>query len=156
MYLSKIILSFFLVLLLAVTGCSSKVKHQMTDFFRTDIRDDNSKMFIFTVVITQQRGEIDKQERQSHKKANREQGKGGKKGAGNKRGGNNKVADGGSKNNSDQMAILFEELFQARMDKSQYCREGYIELDRGFSGTMFTLRGECSESATDEDRKHFL
>ena len=157
MFLSKPLLSFFLVLLFAITGCSSKGKPQMTDFFRTEIRDDGSKMFTFTVVVSKHRGESNKQESQPHKQTNRERGSGGKRGSGNKRGGQaNKVADGDRRGDSDQMAELFEELFQKRMVKSRYCRESYIELERGFSGTMFTLRGECRESATNEDRKHFL
>ena len=157
MFLSKQFLSLFLVLLLALHGCSSRGKPQMTDFFHTEIREDGSKMFTFTVVVTQNRSKVNKQESQPHNQASRERGSGGKKGSGNKRGDKtNKVADNGRRDDSVQMAELFEELFQKRMEKTRYCRESYIELEKGFSGAIFKLRGECRESATDEDRKHFL
>ncbi|MGB3610994.1 MAG: hypothetical protein WA987_11515 [Cellvibrio sp.] len=36
-----------------------------------------------------------------------------------------------------------------------YCREGYIELDRSLSRYHLWLKGECKESATSADRERF-
>lgn len=36
-----------------------------------------------------------------------------------------------------------------------YCREGYIELDRSISRYHLWLKGECKESATTTDRQQF-
>ena len=140
--------------LLTLSACSATKQPKMEEFFHTKIHDDGSKRFTFSLIVIQ--GQSDKKDK-SQKRANKPS-----KGSGNR--GGNKNGDRENKQGSSnkessrtsKMTELFEERFQEQMIKNQYCREGYITLDSGFSGAIYTLRGECQENATEEDRKHFL
>ncbi|MEX0740250.1 MAG: hypothetical protein WD071_12985 [Pseudohongiella sp.] len=41
------------------------------------------------------------------------------------------------------------------MQRTAYCREGFFELYREQTLSGFSVRGECREIATDEDRERF-
>jgi hypothetical protein len=41
------------------------------------------------------------------------------------------------------------------VERTAYCREGFFELDRSISRYHLWIRGECKESASEEDRKVF-
>lgn len=151
MFITKKVIAFLIILSVIMTGCSSVSKSDMKDFFRSDIRADDSKMFTFTVIVTQQ-GKKDKKSTQknSKSKGGRDSGK-----KGGQQNSQRNTKDNSMNKNDDHMTELFEELLIERLEKNQYCRDGYIELDRAFSGSTFTLRGECNESATENDRKRF-
>lgn len=140
-----------MVFTLLASGCSSVSKSDMKDFFRTEIRDDDSKMFTFTVVVAGQ----NKDGKQAGKPNNQGRSGRGPSDKGGPNGSPQKSPNANRNNNRNEMTELFEELLTERLEKNQYCRQGYIDLGRSFSGSMFTLRGECHESATAKDRKHF-
>ncbi len=48
-----------------------------------------------------------------------------------------------------------ERILDAKLNERGYCREGYILLGRHSGHTAQTLRGECRELATAEDRVQF-
>jgi hypothetical protein len=41
------------------------------------------------------------------------------------------------------------------MERTAFCREGFFELYREQTLSGFSVRGECREDATDEDRERF-
>jgi len=41
------------------------------------------------------------------------------------------------------------------VERSGYCRDGFFELDRSISRYHLWVRGECKDSASDEDRNIF-
>lgn len=48
-----------------------------------------------------------------------------------------------------------ERVLTTKLDASGYCREGYILLGRHSGITTQTIRGECRELATADDREQF-
>lgn len=48
-----------------------------------------------------------------------------------------------------------ERILDTKLTDSGYCREGYILLGRHSGHTVQTLRGECRELATSDDRVQF-
>jgi len=50
--------------------------------------------------------------------------------------------------------LLLSQAEQA-VDVSNFCREGYWLIDENYYGNTPFVRGECNETATEEDRKNF-
>jgi len=155
--------------ILFVGACSSTGPVKSQDFFRTQIRDNHSKMFTYTMIVisnksiaNEKNGNGDNaQAKQQHKKG---QGKGKGNGQGKGKGkGKNKqnnpeqslqVSKRKKKKNNKMVELLFDGLNE-RLAINQYCRGGFIELERDIKRTVMTLRGECQESATKADRGQF-
>lgn len=166
---SKQLTAIGLLLFTAIVACSSVTKSEMRHFFHTKILDDDSKRFTFTVILMQYNYAAN-QGNQPANKAEPERGKGPQGGKPN--GGKNGAPDHGKpmndptslsnissstqSNNNDKMYTLFQQLLEEQLHETKYCRRGYMELERSFSGAIFTLRGECHESATKRDRNKFL
>ncbi len=86
---------------------------------------------------------------------------GGGKGGGGMRGG---MGSGGMKNGAkpDREAmmnrikdVVYEKL-KTKLSETGYCRESYTEIDNYFVKGRSQIRGECKESATEEDRINFI
>jgi len=154
MMLSSQSIFIFILTLLLLSACSITKQAKTEEFFHTKIHADGSKRFTFTLVLLQDQRKDNTRE-QYQKRINKpSKGEGSRRG---KQGGasNNQANSKRKNNDTEKITILFEKRIQAQLANSQYCREGYITLDSGFNGALYTLRGECNESATDEDRKHF-
>ncbi|WP_237054733.1 hypothetical protein [Microbulbifer sediminum] len=54
-----------------------------------------------------------------------------------------------------QMSLKLREGVKAKLAETGYCQEGYMELERVVTRGRLSLRGECRDGATDEDRKRF-
>jgi len=148
MYLSPspTIFSFLFKLLsiLLLTACSTTKEPQIKEYFRTDIRQDNSKVFVFTIIPANTK----KEERRASPPSS---------GGRDKRGRNQQNRPKAKTDKqSDKLMSLFQEKFENRLEHSQYCREGYFIIEKSFVGSIFTLKGECNESATDSDRERYF
>ena len=55
----------------------------------------------------------------------------------------------------DKMAHELKSRLAEKLEENSYCRKGYFELERSLNKTIYTIRGECNESATAADRKSF-
>lgn len=152
--LSKQFIFLFTLSLLMLSACSSTKQSQMEEFFKTKIHADGSKRFTFSLVILQTQNHNKEKSQQRPNKPSKSNGNR-KKGQNDSR--NNKQGSLDKENSKlSKMTELFEERLQKYMANKQYCREGYITLETSFSGAIYTLRGECQESATDEDKRRFL
>jgi len=140
--------------LLTLTACSSKEKPRLEEFFRTEIREDGSKMFAFSLILARDT-DGERQKNTTSPQPVKREGRRGKGGRG--QGTNPKLnSDNTASKGQEKLAELFQQRLDIRLETSRYCREGYMELEKSFVGAIYTLRGECNESATEQDRKHFL
>lgn len=48
-----------------------------------------------------------------------------------------------------------KEITALKIQETQYCREGYWFLGNNFYGRKVYIRGECNDTATDQDREKF-
>ena len=147
------------IALIFISGCSTTKKPQFESFFKTQIREDHSKMFNFSLVMVSGEYSI---ERNSKEKI---QGKG--KGSGNGKGmgkgkGKNKQQDKMSVNNKEKkqsktnkIEKKLDERLAIILAQNNYCRKGYIELERNIGRRYLSIRGECHESASEKYRKRF-
>lgn len=137
----KIPLVILLACLILLSGCSSKYNTKSTEVFKYQILDDDAKMFTYSLIFVNQStsGKSDKnkkKEKQTNKKYKRGMGK--------------KVTI------EDQMTEELEEGLAQKLVTNGYCRKGYFELARDLKRTIYSIRGECNESATPEDRINFV
>ena len=79
------------------------------------------------------------------------------KGRGNKNGDKPHNQPSNNKNSLErQLTEELETRLVQRFEDNRYCRKGFFELNRTFNRTIYTIHGECSESATPADRKNFI
>jgi hypothetical protein len=147
---SKKPLYYILACTLVLTACSSKEKPKVEEFFHTNIRDDGSKEFAFSLMVSANNKVARKETTGPSKKTKQ----GGRKSRGQKAR-NSTPSNSSKKSMTDKVQGVFQERLTFQLESSQYCREGYLTLDKSFVGAIYTLRGECHESATEEDRKRF-
>jgi hypothetical protein len=132
------------ITILGLTACGSNPakKHgrMPNEVFVTHIKANGSKVFNYSLIK-----KIPSQ---------RQMGKGMRKGAG--MGGSMKA---GKKPDFSQMnAKMHEkanEKLTLKLTETGYCREGYMRLDSFFERGHVTIKGECNDTATDEDREKF-
>lgn len=152
-----------------VTGCAGRPpggSQPLHENFATAIRDDGSKQFEFTL----SRGGDSGQRRpeggagggggpSGGPGGGGPSGPGGGPGGGGPSGGGPGGRDGGSRptggEDSETLNTLLDDHLAAVMEEKQFCREGYMVLFREAQGWPLKLRGECRESASDEDRQRF-
>ena len=136
-----------LLSLFLITGCSSKYDVNITEVFRSNILANDTKMFTYSIVfVNKSKLPNNTDDRQQKDKANK------------KRGNNGKPQQAGSSEREKFQKQLTEELESRLVDKLEengYCRKGFFELSRTFNKSIYTLNGECNESATPDDRKNF-
>jgi len=140
-----------------LASCSSTKIPDMKEYFKPDIREDESKMFTFTIITSRPNAQEERSNKPS--RSNKQRKGGNEKGA--ERGGSNKkergqqnAAKSMSNNQKDKLMDVFQQRLDNRIEVSQYCREGYFVLEKDFSGVIYTVRGECNESATARDREN--
>ncbi len=140
---NKLIISLTIATL-SITACSSNSpkRHggKPSEVFVTHIKPDGSKVFNYSLI---------------KKMPNQGQmGKGMGKG-----GGMHGGMKGGKKPDMSKMKAKMEEKANKKLNlklvETGYCREGYMELDSFFERGHVTIKGECNETATAEDKKTF-
>jgi len=147
----KSTLPFFVASAL-LAGCVSKPDYRDNSevFFETKINKDGTKLFAFSVGM------------------NRDKGRGGDRGKGQRPQGNGQRPQGNGQrseqgqasNNdtprSDKRMENFYQLLAEKLEDTQYCRDGYIEVDTHETEDRYHLLGECQESASEADKRTFL
>ncbi|MDH4020489.1 MAG: hypothetical protein OEU84_12900 [Xanthomonadales bacterium] len=154
--LIKLIIPFTLIY---VVGCSSNQKNEVPrGYLATNIFDDGSKQFVYTVELPESTGQ-------------------GKRGKGNGRPGNvsgqvrgssNRGISGGvtagtggsskagkGRRGQQGRAGLLNDAVEAELKKTGYCRDGFMELDRMMEPGQTFIKGECVEAASVNDREKF-
>ena len=152
--LIKLITPFALICML---GCSSNQKNEIPQgYLATNIFDDGSKQFVYTVELPESTGQ-------------------GKRGKGNGRPGNvaGQVRGSSSRGVSGGVtagtggkggrsgrglkgkAALLNDAVEAELKKSGYCRDGFMELERMMEPGQTFIKGECVEAASVNDREEF-
>ena len=134
---------------LSITACSSNSPKRQsgmpTEVFVTQIKPDGSKVFNYSLIKNMpNQGQM---------------GKGRGKGGG-MHGGMSGGMKGGKKPDMSKMKAKMEEKANKKLNlklaETGYCREGYMELDSFFERGHVTIKGECNESATAQDKKTFI
>ena len=136
---------FWLTFILAMQGCASQQDSKVRERFITEIRADDSKMFVFTLNLAKS-AEAGKPQQRKTTRENKGKVRGNKPDKGTK-------ATGRSKDK--RLSGIFMQRLELALDQNDYCRNGYIELARYATKGSMSLRGECNESATGKDRKNF-
>lgn len=153
----------FLLSLLIIIGCSSS-KPDLSNIgtLRTHIRDDGTKLFVFT---SQRPRRTPKQAGENTKGSAEKTGRGQSQRPSQRppqqksrqpqqtdrtsRRQNN----GGRVNNGFREHLL--KALDERLEQTGYCREGYLPLGNYIEFGQFEIRGECQETATKQDRVLF-
>ncbi|WP_440876383.1 hypothetical protein [Thalassotalea sp. PLHSN55] len=178
MLFSKTVVSLSIIPVIFLAGCSSYQPPELTPIFHTNIQADNSKMFTLTLLgrngiagdsknrqgeAKQDKPEGDKGTRKG-KGGKAEGGKNGGKGGGRgEREGRNSQAGGtqvSSRSGQDpelikQLEAHVYQMLEQQLVDNQYCRDGYFELEKSLNRGVIVVKGECIESATEQDRVRF-
>lgn len=133
-----------------VTACSSKPQRHSLESatFATQITQDGSKRFSVSI-------ESNERLRNSRRENAGERGRGGPNGGERRSGRGNRLEGQRRPNRSDNIEDMRQrmiEVVQAKLSETEFCREGYLELDYTEINATAKFVGECLESATDEDR----
>ncbi len=151
-----------ILLTILLAACASKQRGpEFSEYLATNIRSDGSKEFQYTVEITHS-------DSHRNKKIGRRMGVtggsggqargyggitvGGNSGGGKHRGGPGKNGQGGP---DTQMIEQVDQQLEKALSRSGYCREGWMEVERDYQPPKIVVKGECNESATEKDRRHF-
>jgi hypothetical protein len=142
--------SIFVLILTSIVACSGpdrKSQAEPFEVFATHILDNGTKLFVFSLEMTQDGGP----------QGEKSQGGGGPGGGGGQGGppqgqgskGGNSSKGGGQEKQLDEKLI-------ATLEQTKYCREGYVVLDRNVVEGISSIRGECNDGATEQDRASFI
>ena len=149
--------NYFLLLILSLfmTACASNQwEHsEVEEVFVTDIKSSGLKIFNYSLTNTTAQASGNGKRGGSGKGSGKYSGRGGK--GGGKSNGHGGMSSGKSAYESN-MKPYFNEMLESKLKRSGYCREGYIELNSYFGRGQLKTRGECEESATEEDRIKFV
>lgn len=144
----------FVVMVTAMVACSGpdRKKHsEPLEVFATHMLDDGTKLFVFSLEIQQGRGQ------QGERAKGGGGSVGGRHGGGSGGGGNGGPPQGqGGKSRGPDGDKQLDEKLLATLQQTGYCREGFYELDRTVAAGISSVRGECKDAATDQDRKSFI
>ena len=115
-------------------GCSSSgPKRNVQETFSTKIYEDGSKIFSYTQTMIRKR--------------DKDRGKGKHR----------PDMDIGHKSppDDDKFVKRLEKDLKLFMAENNFCRDGFLKLDESLGGGRRSIRGECYDRATDEDRARF-
>jgi hypothetical protein len=151
---SKYLSAPLLFSLFTLSACSSKIEPKSHAFFRTEIRDDNSKEFTFSVVFSRSKDEASNGMKNASNTQRPDKRRGSGKGRGNRSQDDSTAAKSTTKTSSktEKLQTIFQQHLDLKMKETKYCKAGYLTLEKSFVGAIYSLRGECNESATKEDR----
>lgn len=157
MVLLKTILFVMLLGLLLIAGCSSKNNIKVTEVFRSQIRSDDAKLFTFSMIFIESpeskiAANDDKNLADKPTKSRQNKGRGKKNNTDNNP---KKQRSDKKETRQDKLNSELERRLAEKLADNNYCRKGFFELERRLNKTIFTIRGECNDSATAADRKNF-
>ena len=154
--------SLILLILFAIAliGCISRSAQKISEYFSTEIMEDGSKRFYFSLIISHQH---DEENNNQMREKQSKRGKGGSgRGSGTRKGGNDNAqtkqstAKPAKSTKTNSMELELEERLINQLALNSYCRTGYMELERNIGRALMSIRGECHESATEGDRQRFI
>lgn len=132
MYKSFKVLSFTLALLIALTSCSGPELREGSTHFHTRITDTGLKHFQVSIIMPPDQPSMRRDPYDNtYSRHSPEE----------------KLARRAEK--------LLKEVAEIKIQETQYCREGYWFLGNNYYGRKVYIRGECNETATEDDRKAF-
>lgn len=131
--------------MMLLSGCiGHPPPHQSEpDQFVTNIKDDGTKLFSFSVDAIPARPDEGK---------GRGRGEGPPPGAMAK--GNEQASRSSAPMPANPMDMLYDKL-ALTLENNGYCREGYIEIDNYETNNRLHVLGECNETATEQDKTQF-
>ena len=136
------------VLLLFLSACAGNPweASRVDEMFVTKITASGLKIFDYSLTSPDVQADAGRRQGNRSGKGSGSQGGGGGMGAGmGGTGGRKSGIDSGTKQ-------YFSDRLEVHLEKTGYCREGYIKLGSYYERGVLKLRGECKEGATDEDR----
>ncbi len=130
-----------------LAGCSNQSKRpDPVEYFNTQITDDGTKFFVYRL----EKPHSDKRTNIGPENTPGQ----GRRGGGIK--GDRKIQQGRSNQAGNKMTAKLENNLDALLAKNGYCRNGYFELERHQLHGGLSLRGECRDDATEDDRLRFI
>lgn len=154
LFLSRVLL---IVVTVFITACSSQSDLISHAFINTHIEENNAKMFTFyatPIANKQTKSSPQKGNQAQEKEGGRDKGKEGQNQKKNNNSQINSRYDNKHNEQADLRKALLEQL-EITLKEKKYCREGYIKLSTNVGIGLSKIKGECHESATDEDRQRF-
>ena len=149
---------FVPVVLICMSGCSGKQQNETPQgYLATHIFYDGSKQFVYTVDIPEPAGQ-GKRGKNSGRPGNvagHVQGSSNRGLSAGVTAGTGSRGKGGGRGQQGKASLL-QEALEAELNKSGYCRKGFMELDRMMEPAQTFIKGECVEVASDIDREKFL
>jgi len=116
--------------IIALAGCSSQKKQPpLTETFSSQIRQDQSRVFTYTVSPEPQSTRRNAAKRSRAQDANAKR--------------NNQRPQSETK---AELAAHARDMLDAKLEDNQLCPDGYIELASFFSRGRYTIRGECRDN----------
>ncbi|GAB5382592.1 MAG: hypothetical protein Alis3KO_32540 [Aliiglaciecola sp.] len=150
-----------LFLFLVGSGCASHPKRGGPErqLFETEIKPDGSKRFHLTLVSKSN----NRSERSGRARGNERGRGGGNRGNGKASGGSVEPSRSGSQQTPQSEIAKPEKseadireqaiaILESRLANIQYCRNGYILLEYSQLESEILVRGECQESASEQDK----
>ncbi|WP_041523227.1 hypothetical protein [Gilvimarinus agarilyticus] len=132
------------VLTLAACSSGPKQKPALIEHFSTEILDNGSKLFVYEAVA---------QATDNTRGKGRGGGGRGEPPSGGGRGGQGR--NGPQDAGADKVDDRIKEMIDNKLAETGYCREGYMSLEESVKRGQILVRGECTETATEEDRATF-
>lgn len=158
-----------LLLVIGLSACSNKPELNATPLFHSQITQDNGKLFKFYLLMHRGDDAPNEQGNRMAKSAKPEKGnkpkkEGGRSGRG-KGKDNGPSTDAGSKEemamqakNKQQLRLaeLLQKALEQEIEDNGYCRRGYRTFEEKITRGMLSIKGECYDSATAQDKKRFV
>ena len=137
---------------LIVSACAHRPPPLDMDeiFFETQIKQDGTKLFAFSVPLMKPREGAKGGGRGGRGQGGEGVGRGGRGGQENRGGSSQK-----SSNSIDRMTEQLYASLDEKLDETGYCQTGFIEIDTHQSEDRLHLLGECNETASELDRVDF-
>jgi hypothetical protein len=155
-FIKRFIILFIIFSLTACAPQSRRMENlEVEEKFVPYITETGLKIFIYTVSM---KGAGEQGDSRGGAKSTGERGgsRRGTKPTGGRGGGSH----GGTTPDRDSMEKSIKEKIEqkllAKLTETGYCREGYLELGSSIGKRESSIRGECKEGATEEDRQVFL
>ena len=151
-----------LLLSLCLIACSSKPEYDKGEpnQFSTDIHSDGSKHFTLSMTDATEKPKGERGEnKRSGKRGEGERsgkGRGGRGQSGQKRDEKQEsLPEYAEYISDDEKRESIITLLEEKIAETGYCRLGYIELDFSQMPEITEIRGECVESASDQDKQQW-
>ncbi|MFT5691125.1 MAG: hypothetical protein ACI92E_000450 [Oceanicoccus sp.] len=164
---TRMIISCIVLPILLASCMSAREKPKAIEVFKTQISQDGTKIFVYRFELPEK--PMNEQKRSAGQRGKKGHGNGppGRSGSGRNNGKNSEGKKSTGKSSRSigdtdsehidprQRDLKLKEKLETALAENGFCREGYEELDRHEAMGEMSIRGECSDEATDDDRRNF-